>query len=1024
MASSVTPRRLQRAGLALGVLLALLAFPSVSRSSDADTDDGGATAALDGIDGGGPELDQRAAQIRLLIAGTLPLSVDPQSLFEVPLGDDVAQQVERVRLEALLDAEADKDDAGTAPQPKHSAKPASSGSDLARSPDAHLQSTRQWQAREQLDRARLAYYALPKQQRDELLKAQEARVTAAQPKETDNERRSREAEAERRRALAAAQTARSEAERLVSKEVARLIGVESDVTMRQQQFKQTRIALAARKDSLLGWQKRVADAKSTTAAADETYDAVRRTLRVSRDELDAALNELDSDESAVPDIGPNPLTEISSTVPTEAARVRRKTVEAEVVAARREERAVRALTASTLLTEINTLNSDRLSLLGSLSEGKRAGITGFTQAGFDQSQSEARQLLLILRYHRYIAQGWLGDLRRRQGIRGVSAWDVAVVALPWLLVIIGFVWLKRRSPGWLAGFDDRLAKAERREQQTAPGLLRRALHFLMGFYRTLEWLAFFSLTVWLLPASAKNLLEVQMVEVIVGWTLGGALIVNVINAIAASSFGSDRRGAHDIGVLRLRSLRLVGRTIVIFVLVLVVSSRLVGKGTVYSWVYSTCWLAAIPVFLLLVRWWRDVVFQRVERVRRKSELQTWILVNRTGWKSFFAAMVAAVQLFVVGVYKTLRNWITSFNLARRAHAYLFKRELARLASDQPVKQALPLNSAALARLAPTSPTVGWVPCASDGSIDELVERASNGKGGVIALVGGRGMGKSSILNRLAACIDGTAVFDCRGAVERGLSVFLDATAGADSEGPALVLLDDAQAFVRPVRGGLRVFDEALAFARNRSHRTLWVFAIDSVVWPFLTRARDSRPLFDDVVMLRAWTDEQIGALLALRSSEAEITPTFEDLLEKLPAAADEVDKQEALAARRVGYFRMVWDYARGNPAMALEVWRASLSEDAAGLARVRSLAVPDDGRLESLPDSALFILRAIMQLEPATVSEIAKSTRLAESQIVNAVQFGLHHGYLSEEGSAIRIAWAWLRAVIVLLERRHLLVNT
>ena len=79
--------------------------------------------------------------------------------------------------------------------------------------------------------------------------------------------------------------------------------------------------------------------------------------------------------------------------------------------------------------------------------------------------------------------------------------------------------------------------------------------------------------------------------------------------------------------------------------VLLVSARLVGKGTVYSWVYSTCWFAAIPVFLILVRWWREVVFERVERVRRKSALQAWMLVNRSGWKSFFAAMVAAVQLF-------------------------------------------------------------------------------------------------------------------------------------------------------------------------------------------------------------------------------------------------------------------------------------------------------------------------------------------------------------------------------------------
>jgi len=182
-------------------------------------------------------------------------------------------------------------------------------------------------------------------------------------------------------------------------------------------------------------------------------------------------------------------------------------------------------------------------------------------------------------------------------------------------------------------------------------------------------------------------------------------------------------------------------------------------------------------------------------------------------------------------------------------------------------------------------------------------------------------------------------------------------------------------------------------------------------------------LFDEVVTLRPWTDEQIGVLLTQRTADAEMVATFEDLLEKLPATADEIDKQEALTARRVAYFRMVWDYTGGNPAMALEAWRASLSEDATGIARVRPLVVPEASELEVLPDSALFILRAIMQMDPATVPDIAKATRVAEAQVLNAVKFGLSHGYLAAVGKGVRVEWAWLRSVVLLLERRHLLVN-
>src|SRR6478609_8273448 len=76
----------------------LLVFPLISRAADAGISDGGVPAAdANEIDGGAPALDPRPEQIRALIAGTLPVNVEPQSLFAVPVTDEPAQQVERVR---------------------------------------------------------------------------------------------------------------------------------------------------------------------------------------------------------------------------------------------------------------------------------------------------------------------------------------------------------------------------------------------------------------------------------------------------------------------------------------------------------------------------------------------------------------------------------------------------------------------------------------------------------------------------------------------------------------------------------------------------------------------------------------------------------------------------------------------------------------------------------------------------------------------------------------------------------------
>jgi hypothetical protein len=333
--------------------------------------------------------------------------------------------------------------------------------------------------------------------------------------------------------------------------------------------------------------------------------------------LDDALDDVDSPASKVPDLGVDPLTEVPEDVSTARVEQRRAQVQRLIASARKQERALRDERASTLLAEIDSLNRGRLALLSYLSSDKQAAITGFTSAGLDQASSEARQLLLILRYHRHIADVWLRDLRSRRGIAGLSSWGVAAVAVPWFAALVVFVWLRRRSPAWLRLAELRLAESDRREQRTTPSLLRRALRLLLGFHRTLEWLSLYVMTLWLLPAAAQGLLELQLLEVVIGWTLGGALLVNVINALASVT---ETPGAHKpnvVGPLRLRSLRLVGRVIVSFILVLLVSARLVGEGTVYRWVWSTCWLAAIPVFLLLVRWWRDIVFERVERVSNR-----------------------------------------------------------------------------------------------------------------------------------------------------------------------------------------------------------------------------------------------------------------------------------------------------------------------------------------------------------------------------------------------------------------------
>jgi hypothetical protein len=308
---------------------------------------------------------------------------------------------------------------------------------------------------------------------------------------------------------------------------------------------------------------------------------------------------------------------------------------------------------------------------------------------------------------------------------------------------------------------------------------------------------------------------------------------------------------------------------------------------------------------------------------------------------------------------------------------------------------------------------------------------------VVALVGARGMGKTEALRRLQEASPEALLVPCEGLDLPGMQADLAGRLGLPvdahlqaigaaldrEEEPRHLLLDDAQAFIQTVMGGLRGFDRLVGTARGHSRRAVWVLAVDEIVWTFLSRARSIYPLFDEVIFLDPWREEQIAALLTERSAQAGLSPSFEGLLEQLPPGSDEQDRQDALQERKDGYFRLVWDHAGGNPGVALQVWRCSLAQDEAGTPVVRVLQVPDVAELERLPDAVLFVLRAILQLAPAYPAQIDEATRLGGNGLHDALRYGLARGYLAEDGGRFRVTWAWYQPIMQLLQRRQLLVR-
>jgi energy-coupling factor transporter ATP-binding protein EcfA2 len=1023
--------------VAFVLLLGLLSLHSSAGLADpgpldGGKDEAGADAAADAsVPEDVTRIRETSNNVRALLAGTLDVAVSPQSLFDPPLGDERRLSLEAQRLTMLQKATAAP--TGKRSKPLVAIAGGDAGSDGGREVDATL-----WAAQLDLDRARLEFYLLPPDKREALLKVHTDRQVAAAPPPTPEELRAREAEAERQRAQTAALAARSEAERAASMEYARLLEVEKSQVEFAKTMATERETLAARQEAALGWQRRAKEVRQKNGAdsekVDAVYDDLRKALRAARDDLDRALDAVAAATGA-PSPGPDALGNLPASLDLAAVRSARERTVFEHAKLDAEARGFRQERAAALLAETTMLNGERLALLPFLSASKRDASVGFGEAGVDQAAAEVRQLSLVLRYHRHATSVWFTSFRKPGQSLTQSVWRNLLVVFEWVGAAALFVWIRRRIPLLLKRGRERALESDREERLASPSIGARAFAFAQDVHRPVEWLLFAMALSALLPAASQNLLEVQLVSIVVQWVLGGALTVDVVNSLAGQSSGS-REEADSSRALRLRSLRLVGRVVVAVGLVLVLSSRLVGKGTIYQWVISSCWLASIPVVAILVRWWRKTVFRRAERARKKSQFERWVLANQTGWKSFFAASAGGAYLFGRGVFRAAYGWVGRFGATRSVLAYLFRRQLDKLSAERAELPTGPLPGPTFDALGPDVATAKRIVVEScTERIEALVTRIRDRKGGVVAVVGARGMGKSTLIDHLRRQFPDTILTGASAKPELDMrtemAVALAVTAGTlegvckalpEAASRRAVLIDDAQRLIQPVMGGLAGFDELLSVASRHSKETTWVLAIDEVVWLFLQRARGARPLFDEVIRLAPWREEEIIDLLRQRTEHVGVEPTFERLLEKLPPQADEIDRQEALEQRAGSYYRLLWDYAAGNPGVALHMWRRSLGVDEDGIVYVRFFQAPDTGDLERLPDAAVFVLRAVMQLAPTTADEIVRATMLSAADVEDALRYAIARGYLAAEGGRYSTTWAWFRPIVTHLQRRHLLV--
>ena len=1041
--------------------------------------DGGSSDAGDSGDAAAPDAghppppaDPRVAiratiaSLGALLEGRLPAHFDPQTLFQVDLLDATAsaQRIAALRAsiaeeEARLAARAAPTDAELAPEvvadgggELTDGGPAAwdGGVEAPIVPAAVSPGDAAELELEQLllqrDRLRLQFLTLPEAARATVfdairrrrrLAAEEEASQADVARAVDDQRRASEA---RQEALDQATASESAIERDLLSERARIEDARAELARwsaglarRRRQVTRTsteRLELLHVIESQLE--------EMSPSEVDRRYEETVRALVTDRGRLDVALDEIGSDTGAPAfESGLDPSqplyhdfaarSELEAAVATyDEARTRALEDEADF----RWERVER------IAEDVRAFDQLRIRLLPRMSQSRRETVLGLGPDGRAQLSREVDQIRLMLRFWgRRIwhdlpsIPGKIGELAARSSTR--------TDLLGLLALSIGFFVLARRREritGWIT------AKLEERTDQGSAHAILRPLWSVLGpLLVSVTLLVSLYLGLALADHLFVDSMALAITRILVLDAAWIALIARLVTRVLVSRL-RRRAGRADLARRILGSVRLVLGVGLAILVLLELSELLVGRGYLFGLVVDAAWVCVFPLFFFLVhRWSKDVTLAHRERYP-EGFVEKHLEGRSSRLREQLLTPLAGLQLAWVGGTTAAKDLVLRFDQVRSGFAFLFRRRLEKRNSETKLVEIdlddLPpeLMEAFSSQNLDASLEIDCFP-----GLEPIAERVrafeAGGSGFGVALVGERGIGKSTWLRALMRRANSNAMFAevpnglhdaaavCRWISER-LEIEVAETVDeidarvVEAEPRVVMILDHCQNLVLRAIGGSAGVETLVEIVARTSPSVVWVCSFSRYTWLYLAAARQSQNLFLERVELQALSAERIAEIIEKRMEAVGLTASFRELVvDKLAGAAleDEVLRTEE------EYLRLLWDYSQGNPRIAMHFWVRSLVPTDAGLS-VRLFRAPELDALEELHERSRFLLAAIAVHENLTQAEAALTTGSDEREVAALLAYLEGREYVFEDDwGKWRLTTHWYRAVIRYLKRKRLL---
>ncbi|GAB2660412.1 AAA family ATPase [Vibrio panuliri] len=677
---------------------------------------------------------------------------------------------------------------------------------------------------------------------------------------------------------------------------------------------------------------------------------------------------------------------------------------------------------------LTSLNQSKQVLLDLTNAQNRDRLTGFGPYGVTQFKQEWRLTQLNVEYLLYFQ---LRSFKALVADIFISPIPVLWAASKVLFIYFGLVW-------WLAN-SKRLIDLFRQSQlesKSNPPLWVRLIWYISRAHRAIAWLIAITLSLRVL-SQIPSLQHLSLLEIFTWWVLGGSIAISFILEFA---YRNSHTSSREVIALRLSTIRRYVWSIIIAGVIMQISIRTLGKGTIYSWIYSALFFWFVLVTVSVLRLWREKVFEALEH---HSERPVWVnwAVNRQ--KTFLlnipATAVGIVWLTLDSAKHRLMSVLSRSTLFSQALAYLFRIEVAkqsdinkgqhnlvRIKGEQVFDYVLPGNI--------DSTLIDY---ASDEA-KQLSRYLMSDNPAICVVSGERGIGATTLLNSLLNKVSNAEpiYLNCPYAGYSELLSLLALSLGLDedaseiqilahlrkSDTAYLIAIDNAHRLVKPMVGGLNDLMRITNLLRRSKKNHRIVFSIVKSSWRFVDRARGERLLFDLVCFLPRWSEKQIAQLLDSRINQELDKPlSFEGLV--VPKQWDQDEMSEEERAKQ-GFYRILWHYSDGNPTVALRFFRLSIHRNKeTEQAVVRLFHVPESQELENMPKPMLAVLRSIIQLEIASPEILTDCTQLSLAEITGILRYFQSRGYIEWSEDQARISDHWFRHITNVLDRQHLLVK-